>query len=203
MSTSDPHRPAAAPYHHGDLRRALIAAARTALDEDGLERLSLREIARRAGVSPAAPYRHFASLGELLAAVATDGFDELAANLDAAWSDAALDPLAALGRAYVHFARANPRLYRLMFGAGVDAGPDTALRQAGRAAFARLVAAVDPDRALDEHTVRTAAVSAWAHVHGLALLLLDRQIPRIDAVSEDALVTAITDQFVRGLRATL
>lgn len=172
------------------------------LDEGGLERLSLREIARRAGVSPAAPYRHFAGLGELLAAVATDGFDELAEGLDAAWNEPAVDPLAALGRAYVRFARANPRLYRLMFGAGADASHDSPLRQSGRAAFARLKAAIAQDRALDERAARIAAVGAWSHVHGLAMLLLDRQIPRIDAVDEEALVAAVTDQFVRGLRAT-
>lgn len=174
------------------------------LDEGGHERLSLREIARRAGVSPAAPYRHFSSLGELLSAVAADGFDELSAELDVAWAEPATDQLAALGRAYVRFARANQRLYRLMFGAGIDAGPDDALRHASRAAFARLVAAVDPNRTLDEQAARMVAVSAWAHVHGLAMLLLDRQIPRMaDAVSEEALVTSLTDQFVRGLRATL
>lgn len=173
------------------------------LDETGHERLSLREIARRAGVSPAAPYRHFTSLGELLGAVAADGFGELAEKLDAAWAEPAIDPLAALGRAYIRFARDNPRLYRLMFGAGFDAGSDALLRQAGRAAFARLVAAVAGDHDLTEQAVRIAAVGAWAHVHGLAMLLLDRQIPRIDEVSEDALVTALTDQFVTGLRATL
>lgn len=173
------------------------------LDEGGPERLSLREIARRAGVSPAAPYRHFAGLGELLAAVAADGFGKLAADLDDAWSKAVGDPLPALGRAYVRFARANPRLYRLMFGAATDAGPDSPIGLAGREAFARLKAAIAEGGALEENTARIAAVSAWAHVHGLAMLLLDRQIPRIDAVDEEALVAAVTDQFVRGLRARL
>jgi len=152
-------------------------------------------VARRAGVSPAAPYRHFAGLEDLLQAVAAEGFDELAAALDAA-AGAPGDRLAAMGRAYVRFARANPRLYRLMFGAGAPAAGDNGLAAAGRAAFARLEAAVAGERAVDPHEARLAALSAWAHVHGLSLLILDDRVP-------EALVAALTDRFVAGLRAIL
>ena len=202
MSTS---APAPAAYHHGDLRRTLVAAARAALDENGAERLGLREIARRAGVSPAAPYRHFAGLEDLLQAVAAQGFDELAAALDAAAGDPG-DRLAAMGRAYVRFARAHPRLYRLMFAAGAPAAAAAGLAAAGRSAFARLEAAVTGERERNPREARLAALSAWAHVHGLSLLLLDGRIPRVDAGNpddEERLVAALTDRFVAGLRSIL
>lgn len=105
------------PYHHGDLRNALLAAAREILDEAGVSGLSLRAVARRAGVSQTAPYRHFKDKAALIAAIATDGFLVLKDTLEAASDEGQEgEGLHSLGRAYVNFARKNTGLYRLMFG---------------------------------------------------------------------------------------
>src|SRR5215469_18030268 len=110
------------PYHHRDLRQALIRSALEILSETGVAGLSLRAAARRARVSAMAPYRHFADKEALLAAVAEYGFRELAAQLTKATA-AAADPragLAALGVAYVLFAREQPSLFKLMFGPTIE-----------------------------------------------------------------------------------
>src|SRR3954469_22003899 len=107
----------ARPYHHGDLRRALIDAARRILEAEGPAALSLRAVAREAGVSPAAPYHHFKDKVELLEAVAHEGWDELDVALSTARASTE-DPRARmtnLGVAYVCFARDNPALYRVMY----------------------------------------------------------------------------------------
>ena len=111
-------------YHHGDLRRALLTAAGKMLERDGPTGVSLRAAARRAGVSPAAPYRHFRGKEELLAALAVAGFDELARITTEVAAPHAAEPLQkayAICRAYVEFSVANPQLYRLMFSAGIRA----------------------------------------------------------------------------------
>ena len=105
------------PYHHGDLRRALIDAARRLLETEGPNALSLRAVAREAGVSPAAPYHHFKDKGELLDAVAHEGWDLLNELMTAARASqtSVRDKLTSLGVAYVRFARDNPALYRVMY----------------------------------------------------------------------------------------
>src|SRR3569832_2226044 len=108
-------------YHHGDLRRALIDAARRILEAEGPSALSLRAVAREAGVSPAAPYHHIKDKAELLDAVAQEGWDML--NVTMARAKAEAEPgarLNALGIAYVCFARENPALYRVMYDAARD-----------------------------------------------------------------------------------
>ena len=110
MSTSKKQR-----YHHGDLRPALIAAATTLVEENGVGAVSLREAARRVGVSAPAIYRHFANKDSLLAAVAAEGFRDLGAALAAA-SRSERDPLSAMGMAYVRFALSRRGVFRLMFG---------------------------------------------------------------------------------------
>src|SRR3954467_7948535 len=108
----------ARPYHHGDLSRALVEAARRILETEGPAALSLRAVAREAGVSPAAPYHHFKDKGELLDAVAKEGWAELNALMSKAKAAAeAQGQLTALGLAYVGFARDNPALYRVMYDA--------------------------------------------------------------------------------------
>ena len=110
------------PYHHGDLRRALIRSALEVLSEAGVAGLSLRAATRRAKVSAMAPYRHFADKEALLAAVAEHGFQQLGARFATATATAA-DPragLAALGVAYVLFARDEPSLFKLMFGPAIE-----------------------------------------------------------------------------------
>src|ERR1700756_3450685 len=127
-------------YHHGDLKRALTSAALSLVAEKGPKGFTLTEAARRAGVSAAAPYRHFADKAELLAAVAEQGFGDLHADLVAA-VDVASDPRARvieLGRAYVRWAVAHPDHYQVMFGAEIDKTAHPSLGAAAMRAFGDL-----------------------------------------------------------------
>src|SRR5215469_14287602 len=140
------------PYHHGDLRQALIRSALAILSETGIAGLSLRAAARRAKVSAMAPYRHFADKEALLAAVGEYGFQQLATRLNAAVA-AAADPrsgLAALGVAYVVFARDEPSLFKLMFGPAIEQkSVHPALDEAGGACFDILRQAVEAAKFFD------------------------------------------------------
>ncbi|MBN8808776.1 MAG: WHG domain-containing protein [Sphingomonas sp.] len=178
-------------YHHGALREALVVAALSAIEKDAVAP-SLREVARIAGVSAMAPYRHFQDRAAMLVAVADYGFARLHAALAAA--DATDDSRAALlgqGRAYVAFARANPALFRLMFqgevpGAAGVGHPQTSNSEEanGFTVLARRVATLVPDPAQAD----SAALACWSLVHGLATLLLDRRIdPPADAVIDTTL----------------
>ena len=161
-----------ASYHHGDLRRALLQAARALLQEDGADAVSLRELARRAGVSPRAPYRHFASKDALMAALATEGFEGLRAELTAAGDGApegrALD---AQAQAYVRFALNNPPMFRLMFSYRME-NADGELLAAKQATKAQLAACVAADARSGED-MPARALGCWSLVHGLAILILD------------------------------
>ena len=111
-------------YHHGNLKEVLLEAARKLIEEHGAFGFSLTEAARLAGVSPAAPYRHFRDRDALLAEVARHGFERFAARLDMAWNNGVPTPLSAfdaLGKAYLGFAREEPASYAVMFEAGVEA----------------------------------------------------------------------------------
>ena len=173
MSTSE-----RATYHHGNLRLALIAAARALLDEGGPDAVGLREAARRVGVSATATYRHFRDKEALLAAVAAEGFREFGAALRAAEATSA--PLPAMGAAYIDFALARPGMFQLMFSplmAKRATYPE--LAAATDEAFAALRGGVGP-RA-DEATFEMEAISAWSLVHGLSRLVLDGVLPRESA----------------------
>lgn len=160
----------ARPYHHGDLREALLAAAESVLRERGVEGFSLREAARRAGVSPGAPAHHFKDVRGLFTAVATRAFEDLARALAAADSSGPADPKSRLirqGRAYVAFARARPESFDLMWRCALLDARDPALSEAGARAIGLLAAATgappqDP-----------ATVAPWALVHGFARLAGD------------------------------
>ena len=168
-------------YHHGDLRSALVEAGLAILAEGGdPAAFTLREAARRAGVSAMAPYRHFADKEALLAAIAAVGFERLATAQREA--DAAPSPAAALqaqGVAYVAFALDNPALFRLMFGAGAPSKTNDALGTASRTSFDHLVAAVGNVPSRTEQMDRVLA--HWSLVHGLAMLALDGQLERFGA----------------------
>lgn len=159
-------------YHHGDLRSALIDAGAQVLAERGLEGFSLRECARRAGVSPAAPAHHFGDARGLLTAIAARGFTEFGAALEAAQEGLTTRSirLRAQGRAYVRFARANPAFFDLMWRSALLNQADPDLRRAADTAFATLAAAV-PDSGQGKQNPN--AVAAWALVHGYARLMLD------------------------------
>ncbi len=164
------------PYHHGELAAALVQAALDLLAEGGTDAVSLRAVARRAGVSAMAPYRHFASKEALLAAVAVEGFHTLRKALSAADETAAPgQALIEQAVAYVTFALQNAAMIRLMFDPRHE-GPHPVLDATGETAFAilaRRVAAETPESA----DRQAAAFACWSLVHGLAMLLLDNRLP--------------------------
>jgi AcrR family transcriptional regulator len=168
-----------APYHHGGLRDALIEAAQAILESEGSAALSLRAVARRAGVSPAAPYHHFPDKQALLDAVAERGFDALTAamteRMDRAGGNAAR--LDASGIGYVAFAVANPALFSLMFshvgqnpaaGQSLDLARQRAYGVLQQAADAASTGAKTASKASPEECLRL-----WAMVHGIAKLILE------------------------------
>ena len=196
-------------YHHGDLRNALLRAGRALLAEGGGGALSLREAARRAGVSHAAPYRHFASKEALLAAIAEEGFRALGDELGAALAGDG-DPLQRLGRmgqGYVRFALAHPAEVQSMFAALCEpGGVPASLGEAATRAFGLLVGAVEAcQRAglvLGDDPL-PAAVASWAVAHGLGLLLLQNALKPAGLGAPDAeRATAMVVGMLRdGLRA--
>ena len=163
----------ARPYHHGDLRRALIDAASRVLEAEGPSALSLRAVAREAGVSPAAPYHHFKDKTELLEAVAHEGWTLLDQALAAAKAKApsARDAMNELGVAYVCFARENPALYRVMYDTARDREDLPDQMQGDKdSAYCKvrdtlIGAGADPREALD---IELATTAAWCSAHGLA-----------------------------------
>ncbi len=198
--------PSSAPYHHGDLRRALVAGAGELLETDGMDGLSLRSVAARAGVSHSAPYRHFPDRAALLSATAALGFDELADRLAAAGEDEDPDQaMSATGLAYVRFALARPQMYRLMFSGDLLKGAaDPEYARASTRAFELLRKAVE--RILPT-TVQVGAGAAasilWAEHHGLALLLIEKRIrPWMrDETPEDELVRRVATTLPDRARA--
>jgi AcrR family transcriptional regulator len=172
-------------YHHGDLRETLMDAALASIAAHGTEKLSLRALAREAGVSATAPYRHFSSKQSLLAALAEDGFLELRGRFDAV--AAAPQPdleqrLLALGMAYIEFALANPTTYELMFGSVL--GDFSAYRSLQDAAegcylvlYRILLEGLSPDASPPMSATQLGGV-VWAAVHGIASLLLYHRVAR-------------------------
>lgn len=159
------------PYHHGDLHNALVRAAVELLEEGGATELSLRAAARRAGVSSAAPYRHFADRDALLSAVAAVGYRDLATVLAAEHPEpTTAEDLADVAIAYVRFALTRPGLFRVMFAEACD--PTSAERLAATEAIHQYVTSA-VQRVFP--TVETGAMAdaVWALVHGLAFLYLD------------------------------
>jgi AcrR family transcriptional regulator len=164
-------------YHHGNLREALIRGALALIAEKGPAGFTIADAARSAGVSPAAPYRHFRDRDDLMADVARLGFEEFATRLSAAWNEGRPDPFRAfeaLGKAYLAFARDEPAFYAAMFEAGTHVEPTAELRQAGDRAF-------DVLRDASEAVCQTLpkdkrppsmmmALHIWAVSHGIASL---------------------------------
>ena len=171
--------PAGSPYHHGDLRAALIAAATLCLRERGVDGFSLREAARRAGVSPAAPQHHFGDARGLLTAVATRGFEKLGdalADADAAAEDRT-ERIRGQGRAYLRFALAHPAEFDTMWRCARIDTAEPAYKDSSSRAFGLLEAAVagrpyEPQSPLPGEA-DPRAVACWSLVHGLARLALD------------------------------
>lgn len=164
-------------YHHGNLREALMKAALALIGEKGPAGFSFAEVARAAGVSPAAPYRHYRDRDALMADVAGHGFEEFTAALEAAWNGGKGDPVAALqrtGAAYLDFARQKPSLYAAMFESGLCPADHPALAVAGdtamgvlRKACESVIATLPADRKAPPLMM---ALHLWSLCHGMASL---------------------------------
>ncbi len=171
-------------YHHGDLREALLTAAERLIATKGTAHVTMREAARLAGVSVAAPYRHFADLEAILAAVAARGFDELRRSMVEQRSGARgpEQQLMAVGRGYLLFAVARAQLYRLMFGSALDKANHPELLAAARAAHGELLSAVracSDAGLLASGDVTEHALAGWALCHGFASLYEDGVLVRL------------------------
>jgi len=175
---------AKASYHHGDLRRALLDAAAEAIAEDGPAALSLRDLARRAGVSHAAPTHHFGDKKGLLTALAAEGFDRLAADLLA--TRAATGSFLELGVAYVRFATAHRAHFEVMWRPDLYHADDPALVAArGRSGDALYAGVADlPDGAGAADT-REAGLAAWSLAHGFATLWLSDALPDMPEIPDE------------------
>jgi AcrR family transcriptional regulator len=175
------------PYHHGDLRAALLSAAMDLLEEDGGS-LSLRAVARRAGVSAAAPYRHFADKEALESELAAQGFADLKQRLSAPdWQPATPEDFALLAVSYVRFALDRPALFRLMFG---NPCTDTEDARATAAAEVREFVLACVSQAFPHSDAEALATASWSLVHGLAFLHLDGKLPAATAAEVDRRVTS-------------
>ena len=194
-------------YHHGNLKEALLRAALELIAQKGPAGFTFAEAARWAGVSPAAPYRHFRDRDELLASVALRGFHQFEQALARAWDEGRPDVFFALdrlGRTYLDFARSEPAYYSAMFEGGVPLADNPELRDAGDRAFAVLRAAAEklcaqvPAR--DRPPALMVALHIWAMAHGIASLFgrgdaARRALP----IAAEELLEAQTLIYLRGL----
>jgi AcrR family transcriptional regulator len=198
---SDPDRP----YHHGNLRQAMLAAAERILERDGISGLTLRGAAREAGASHAAPKNHFGDVSGLLSELAAVGFERFRAAMmaEAATAETQVERRRAVGRGYVKFARDNPGLFLLMFRSEKLDMKRPALRRAADDAIAVLAGvggargekdgAAPATLTLDE---AAQMAGAWAGVHGLAMLLIDGRLKALlhrlpEGTSEEDLIVRL------------
>jgi len=192
-------------YHHGNLRQALVEQAVQTIHQQGVEALTLRGVGASLRVSRTALYRHFSDKAGLLAAVATDGFRQFRAALVAAWERGGRGRAGfeAMGLAYVQFAVTNPSHYRVMFGGFVShAGADPELLTEAAGAFQVLVDSIVEQQGLGLIRGGDApqlATYIWAVVHGIAMLVIDGQLPAEQ--SADDLARAAMQHIRDGLAA--
>lgn len=202
MSDRTPVVPPKAGYHHGGLRAALIAATRRLIGAHGVDRFSLADACAAAGVSTAAPYRHFADKEELLNQVVAEGFTDLtnrartAATRHPAGTE---ERILELGRAYVEFGLGEPALFRMMFAPTARTAPDDPANTAGKACFQYVLdevvgfcraTGVDGDADL-------VALQLWTFVHGVTSLVSDRAYAEIaPGLDLDRMMTAAADRLL-------
>lgn len=188
-------------YHHGNLHSALIEAALSLIAENGMKAFTIRQVAKRAGVSHAAPYRHFKNKEDLLSAVALEGFDMVIKDTHRRFAPCGGDSLRRFresGLAYIDFAARYPSHYRVMFSAG-EHHVEARLEKRSTEAFGILLSCIR--KCQDEKLVRDGdpselAVAAWSIVHGYAMLIIDGFIHD----PSDRLKYMITDALYFGLR---
>ncbi|WP_024507345.1 TetR/AcrR family transcriptional regulator [Bradyrhizobium sp. ARR65] len=208
MSWRKDQRRAERGYHHGNLKEALLQAALDLIAQKGAAGFTFADAARMAGVSPAAPYRHFRDRDELLSSIAQRGFEQFEAALTGAWDDGRPDTITAferVGRAYLAFAREEPAFYSAMFESGLPADSNPALMAASERAFGVLRAAAERLAALAPPGVprppaMMMALHIWAMSHGIASLFgrgdgARRKLP----MSPEELLEAEVLIYLRGL----
>ena len=195
-------------YHHGNLRRALLDAALMLVEREGPKGVSLRSVARLAGVSPAAPYRHFPGKEGLLASVAEEGFHAMNAAMEAAVEANKELPLAGfrfVTFAYVKFAAVHPSHFRVMFGPEIaDHSRYPALKESSERSLAlltRMIRSCQRPDLIGGVEPRELAVAAWSTLHGLATLLVDGQLGQPLSSDEElqAFTDRVADVLYRGL----
>ena len=192
-------------YHHGDLRRALVEAALELVKEHGPAGITLRESARRAGVTHAAPYRHFADKEALLAAVAEEGFVRLRRETEQAMEGVSPeDLLEVIGVVYVRFARRNPSQFRVMFGAEMgDKRRYPSLTQADQSVFDLLCEAIRRSQAAgvvaSGNPARLGMVQ-WSMLHGVAALVVDGQMERAGVRDLEEFARRVARTGMAGLK---
>ncbi len=187
-------------YHHGDLRESLISATRALVVSHGAENFSLADACRFAGVSTAAPYKHFRDKQEILEIVCQRSFDEMRAKAESAVANAGAGSARAIqemGRAYVNFARSEPNLFRLMFGQNPALKHAQIVDLAGTGCFAYVMGQVAQfcERENSPADPRLVALKLWTFVHGAACLLIDEDYQKIAPdLDVDALIISATPQ---------
>lgn len=194
------------PYHRVNLKQSLLDAAVALIGEAGPQAFTLREVARRAGVSHNAPYRHFHDKDDLLAAVAAQGFDRLTESMKRATAKGrtAEERLRLAGRGYVQFALESPQHILVMFEGPKPAEPRREHAESGRRAFQTLldaIAAVQAAGALPKGDPHRFAVAAWSGVHGLAKLAIGGQLP-FDAKQTLEFANYLTEVLAAGMANT-
>ncbi|MGJ4940485.1 TetR/AcrR family transcriptional regulator [Bradyrhizobium sp. HKCCYLS1011] len=208
MSWRKEQRRAERGYHHGNLKEALLQAALDLIAQKGAAGFTFADAARMAGVSPAAPYRHFRDREELLTSIAQRGFEQFESQLSAAWDDGRPDTVTAferVGKAYLAFAREEPAFYSAMFESGVPADSSPGLMAAGERAFGVIRAAAERLAALappgaPRPPALMMALHIWSMAHGIASLFARgdaarRKLP----MSPEELLEAELLIYVRGL----
>lgn len=193
-------------YHHGALRSALITAAQQLIAEHGADGFTMADACRIAGVSTAAPYRHFADRDALIAAVCAEGFDRLREQTGAARDGqraGSIEAIVAIGQAYVRFVTRDPELFHLMWSTPRQRFNSDDAQAAGHRCFGVLLDAVDAFRAeqgRQDIPTLSIAVPLWTMVHGAASLMLSDRIQGVAPGTDiDALVDRATHAFLRGL----
>ena len=188
------------PYHHGDLSRALVDAARRILEKEGPAALSLRAVAREAGVSPAAPYHHFKDKGELLDAVAHVGWEALGDAMTAANARTAdlSGRMTEIGVAYVQFSQAHPALYRVMYDCSrdKDALPEQ-MKEEGAYCQVRNTISEQSSGGVTDIDLELATIAAWCAGHGLAEMISFKQFDPLKERlgGEDAFLRAVFEHL--------
>ena len=195
-------------YHHGDLRSALIDAARKLIGEKGPRAISLREVAKAAGVSHAAPYRHFKDKDELLASIAELGFRRLADRLEeiTAQVENTREQLLESGKAYVRLALAAPEITLLMFGGYVLIGePNPELQRSADRAYQGLIRVIENGIATGLYIEKSSsdlAMAVWSLVHGFSLLAIGNHVPTElidDTQNVDTLSQQLCEMLLQGI----